>query len=310
MPDSIIWPVGIFVSDDSAHSFQRLIPSESKSRILLNDINSKTSLDIYIGNSKYIAMRKKKNRNCFVVTEPPEILQYENTFLDFFDIVAGPKFAYLGNRRNFLVNNPIIPYFVGIDYPITGRLKLMNRSFHWKNASDPLPIVKFEIQDLLNFELKKEKSLSVIVSAKRMTPQQEDRIRFVRYLKRNSKIPIKIFGGLTKPVGDKFQILANSTHHLAIENSTHNDYWTEKLSDSILALNYTFYAGAPNLADYFDDSIFSAISLSNFKGATKSIEEQYYGRSIDIEHLMLERLKLINDYSLARLIDKVCNLIQ
>ena len=111
-------------------------------------------------------------------------------------------------------------------------------------------------------------------------------------------------------MGDKFQILANSTHHLAIENSTHNDYWTEKLSDSILALNYTFYAGAPNLADYFDDSIFSAISLSNFKGATKSIEEQYYGRSIDIEHLMLERLKLINDYSLARLIDKVCNLIQ
>jgi hypothetical protein len=252
---------------------------------------------------------QRKNKSCFVMTEPPEILLYESNFLDSFDYVIGPSFEYLSSRQNLIVNNPILPYFVGIDFPIRNKLRKFAELSLPLRRKRPLPIVKYSISELIELEMNKTKSVSVIISSKIMTNQQLNRIKFIQFMERNSKIPMRIHGGLTKSIGDKFEILSKSTHHIAIENSSHNDYWTEKLADSLLALNYTFYSGAPNIHEYFDKSILEDLSLSDFKAAQHKIEETFFTQTVDLDLLESERRKLLNDYSLVGLIEKVSKLI-
>jgi hypothetical protein len=239
------------------------------------------------------------------LTEPPDIYSYDLDFLDTFDFVAGPKFSYLSDRESFIVSNPIIPFFVGVELPVESKFESMARRIHYFKKSRKLPIVKFSVSELMQIDMRKTKSLSVIISSKKMTQQQIDRINFVQYLERNSRIPIKIFGGLAKPIRDKFTILSSSTHHIAIENSSHRDYWTEKFADSLLSLNHTFYCGAPNLSSYFDESIFDAISLSSFKESKAIIEDTFFNKLVDLDKLKSERAKLLHENSLLGLIRKV-----
>jgi hypothetical protein len=229
--------------------------------------------------------------------------------LDGFDFIAGPKFAYLEQRKNLLVTNPIIPHFVGVQFPLKDKPKSLWRGRSRSKLSNNFPIIKLSISELLELKMQKKNSLTAIVSSKKMTSQQVDRINFIKFLERNSKIPIKIFGGIASPVEDKLTALINSTHHIAIENSSHSDYWTEKFADSLLALNYTFYCGAPNLDSYFDNSVFQEISLNNFKAAQSVIEESFFHHSVDLEKLISARTKLVRDYSLMGLIRRIVPLL-
>jgi len=302
--------VSVYVPKDSAQVYERAIDKSFRSRIDINYANPKSSLDIFIGSSEFTEdMKNNKKKSCFVMTEPPEILLYESNFLDNFDYIIGPSFEYLSGRQNLIINNPILPYFVGIDFPIRNRLIKMAELALPLRIKKPLPIVKYSISELIELEMHKTKSVSVIISSKVMTNQQINRIKFVQFMERNSKIPLRIHGGLTKSVSDKFEILSKSTHHIAIENSSHNDYWTEKLADSILALNYTFYSGAPNIHEYFDKTILGDLSLSDFKAAQHNIEEIFFTQTVDLDLLRSEREKLLNDYSLLGLIEKVSKVI-
>lgn len=302
-------PVGVFVPDDNQQLIERMIPPSYISKVHVNDHTRHFPIDIFIGQSESFAKRLNKNKSCFVLTEPPEIFTYSSSFLDHFDFVAGPNFQYLNNRKNFLTCNPIIPYFVGVDFPRRSNIKSRNYLKPLRRSKPLLPRVKFSIDDLIRLQMEKTKSLSAIVSSKQMTPHQVDRVNFIKYLENNSRIPLTISGDLKAPVQDKFSILRHSTHHIAIENSIHNDYWTEKLADSILALNFTFYAGAPNLEEYFDKATFQPISLRNFKQATQLIEHTFFSSPVDVDILRQERLKLINENSLMGLVKKLRLLI-
>lgn len=302
MSENLI-PVGVFVADDNRALFERTI--EQNSNVHINDLNRRYPLEIFIGDSPYIQEVSRGGARCFVLTEPPEIFSYATNFLDRFDFLAGPKFSYLGQRENVIVSNPIIPFFVGVELPIRRKLNFVTRKLPQFMVDQRMPIVKFSIDELMEFEMRKTKSISVIISSKRMTPQQIDRINFIKFMERNSKIPLKIYGGLTAPIRDKYSVLANSTHHIAIENSTHDDYWTEKFADSLLSLNHTFYCGAPNLPDYFSNSVFDMISLNNFKKSQATIEESFFSRPVDVVGLRSERTRLIHENSLTGLIRKI-----
>lgn len=300
-------PVGIFVPDDNYDLIARLI--EPGSNVKINDPSGQLSIEIFIGDSDYLRDRVKKNKNCFVMTEPPEIQKYESEFLNSFDFIAGPQFSYLGKRENLLVFNPIIPHFVGVQFPLRDKPKSIWRGGSRTKSSNNSPIIKLSVSEILELKMQKKKSLTAIVSSKKMTPQQVDRINFIKFLERNSKIPIQIYGGITSPIDDKLSALMHSTHHISIENSAHNDYWTEKFADSLLALNYTFYCGAPNLDNYFDNSVFSEISLNNYKVAQSVIEESFLHQPVDLEKLISARTKLVRDYSLMGLIRRITPLL-
>ena len=62
----------------------------------------------------------------------------------------------------------------------------------------------------------------------------------------------KIFGKGINGFEDKWDTLRDYKYHIVIENSSFDDYWTEKLADNYLAECFPFYHGCKNINKYFD----------------------------------------------------------
>jgi hypothetical protein len=59
------------------------------------------------------------------------------------------------------------------------------------------------------------------------------------------------FGRGFRDLPEKWEGLAPYRYSVAIENSRHDHYWTEKIADCFLAGTVPIYWGAPNVSDYF-----------------------------------------------------------
>lgn len=102
-----------------------------------------------------------------------------------------------------------------------------------------------ELKALSNTE---GEGITAIVSEKSRTPLQQQRLRLIEYL--SKKIPeLRVLGRGSVAFGDKGAVLRGSAFHLAVENSIHPRYWTEKLSDPVLMSNYVFYGGHKSISD-------------------------------------------------------------
>jgi len=73
--------------------------------------------------------------------------------------------------------------------------------------------------------------------------------------------------------GDKDEALSDYRFHIALENSVHRDYWTEKLADPFLRGCFPIYSGCPNLDDYFPDGSYARIDLDKPQQAIGTIRE-------------------------------------
>ena len=95
----------------------------------------------------------------------------------------------------------------------------------------------------------KTADLSVICSDKAMVDGHRRRLRFVEQLLELSPMPR--FGRGFRDLPDKWDGLAPFRYSVAVENSRHDHYWTEKIADCFLAGTVPIYWGAPNIRDYF-----------------------------------------------------------
>jgi hypothetical protein len=124
----------------------------------------------------------------------------------------------------------IAPWWLGV-HSYTAR--------HYETHSEPIALTR---DGLANHPEPYLNLVSVIVSDKSRTPFQQQRLKLVDYLA--SKIPeIQVFGVGSKPVADKADVLSQFRYHIAVENSAHEGYWTEKLSDPVLMRDFVFYGG-------------------------------------------------------------------
>jgi hypothetical protein len=176
--------------------------------------------------------------------------------------------------------------------------------------------VSFDIAELLKFNLKKVNCLSVVTSSKSDTPMQRQRLNFINFLQKRLAIPLEVYGRGFKPIRDKFEVLGNSTHHLALENSSHIGNWTEKLADPILSLNRTYYVGAPDISKYFSRQAVLPLDLSDFEKAAEVIEKDFLTVQYNESILEEARTKLIDEYSFESIMlrmlknQKVKNLVK
>ncbi len=115
----------------------------------------------------------------------------------------------------------------------------------------------------------KTKLVSVVTSDKKFTQGHKDRIQFVKRLKRYLGNAIDVFGRGICGFEDKWEILKDYKYHIVIENSSYEDYWTEKLADSYLAECFPFYYGCRNVQDYFPENSYRLIDIYDVE---KSIE--------------------------------------
>ncbi len=163
----------------------------------------------------------------------------------------------------------------------------------------------------------KDRDLSAIVSSKVDDPGQILRIGFLRWLEAH-QTPVDIFGrdnihGLRGYLGDlpprdKAAGLLPYRYTIAVENSAHRNYVTEKLFDALLAECLPFYWGCPNLADHIDPRAFIRLPLDDFDASRRIVEtaiaSDEWSRRIDVirreKRRILDELQLLP--TLARLI--------
>jgi Glycosyltransferase family 10 (fucosyltransferase) C-term len=119
----------------------------------------------------------------------------------------------------------------------------------------------------------KEKLMSVVCSSKSFTPGHRRRLEFVEMLRHHFGARVSHFGAGFQVVADKAQAILPYRYHVALENCSVRDYWTEKLADVYLGGAYPFYYGCPNLADYFPAEAFTMIDINDPERALATIEE-------------------------------------
>lgn len=97
---------------------------------------------------------------------------------------------------------------------------------------------------------KKNRNISAIASTLSDLPGHRLRNQFVNLLI-ESGVDVDVFGKGRYEISKKIEGLESYRFSLAIENSVQKGYWTEKLSDCLLADTIPIYFGAPDVLDYF-----------------------------------------------------------
>jgi GR25 family glycosyltransferase involved in LPS biosynthesis len=149
--------------------------------------------------------------------------------------------------------------------------------------------------ELSTERIDKSRDLSAVVSSKFHDPGHVLRIGFLRCLEAHAMKP-DVYGydnihGLrgyrgSLPPRDKTAGLYPYRYTLAVENSAHVNYFTEKVYDAILAECLPFYWGCPNLDDYIDARAFIRLPLEDFEAARRIVEEAIasdeWSRRVDV----------------------------
>jgi hypothetical protein len=288
---------------------QRLSHHESEYIFNYKNFSSNASWTIHIGNANIEFQPNFNSKNLFMLVEPPEIYRYKSGDLGRFDIVSGPKFPEYINLPNYCFSQVALPWSAGVAYPEINailRMRILRKIL--KNLvvfAQKSPQINFSIDELLQLPLPKEKFLSIVTSNKVETPMQKKRLDFIKFLSSRKAIPIEIYGRGFKKVDDKFEILRRSSHHLALENSSYDGYWTEKLADPILSLNRTYYSGATDVQNYFPSNIVLPIDLSDFDSAANIIERDFINFEYDLNSLKEARDILVNENSFESIVSKI-----
>ncbi len=95
----------------------------------------------------------------------------------------------------------------------------------------------------------KSRGLSWITSNATAFAGHRRRMRFLETVR--GRLDFDLFGRGFTPVADKWDALAPYRFSLAVENHAADHYFTEKLTDCLLAWTVPVYAGCPNVGDYF-----------------------------------------------------------
>lgn len=227
----------------------------------------------------------------FISSEPPTIYKYEKKFLDQFNtIITCHKET---GHKNPIYWQQSLPWWLGHDLT-------KNDSVHPETTYDALS---------KNDYIGKEKEISIIVSNKQTTEGHRKRFEFAKKIKEHFGDRIDVFGAGMNECRYKLDAIAPYKYHIVIENSSFEDYWTEKLSDSILAESYTFYYGCKNIDKYFNKNIYTEIDIEDFELSIKKIEEKISQKSYEknIDKIIEAKHLILNKYQLFPSIYNMCS---
>jgi hypothetical protein len=217
-----------------------------------------------------------KERIAFIISEPPEIQKISLKFLRQFGYVFSPNFEYLRSLENLKRGGGLLPPQAGIIF------------------KDGKPNLVKTLDKIINSGTTPRNILiSVVLSNKRITRQQRARVKLIKYLE--NEIPgLEVYGRGFKEIDDKAEILLQSKYHIALENSSHVGYWTEKYVDALICGCQIFYVGDPELTKVF--SSFTVLNIHDFEYSKKVIlnslrsnlwETNFEKRKSDLEKYLL-----------------------
>lgn len=156
----------------------------------------------------------------------------------------------------------------------------------------------------------KKNRISVITSKKNFFPGHKKRLQFLEKLQTHPIAEfIDFYGGWHNPIGDKLDALLGYKYHIALENSSTDDYWTEKFADPLLAWTLPLYNGCPNMSRYFPDGSYIPLDIDHFDDTVRLLE-QVIANDVYSQHttaIRAAREKVLDDYNLFQLLVEICD---
>lgn len=217
-------------------------------------------LVVYEGwTQKSLFTQVPRERRIFITGEPESFYQYQPKFLDQFGHVITTQRKI--HHPGVIYSQVAINWFAGVRF---------------EGAGGPyVPVLNFS--DFESGNPPKSKLCSVVCSNKAVTRGHRQRLAFVQQLQEALGDQIDVYGRGFRDICDKDEALADYRFHIALENSVHPDYWTEKLADPFLRGCFPIYSGCPNLEDYFPEDSYVRIDLNKPRQAITTIMDVLQG---------------------------------
>lgn len=148
---------------------------------------------------------------------------------------------------------------------------------------------------ILDFDLTKEKEYCItsIVGGKRLTPNQILRQELPKIIEHVNTLPLHLFNSKNNPYNgekiinrvmedrDRKNELFYSQYHIAIENVSLPNFFTEKLIDCFQTNTIPIYLGCPNIQDFFDvRGMFIANNLEDIINISNLITPETYNQML------------------------------
>ena len=191
-----------------------------------------------------------RERRILFFGEPPEIRDYSQYtyYLEQFGTVVSMS-EIPGYTGRVVVSNPKLGWTVGLSGEMDSFSKAMNY---------PLP--------------EKTRLISSVTSLKHSTEYHRKRVAFIRAVQREFPGIFDCFGREYNPVNDKLDAVAPYKYHIAVENSMHKNYWTEKLTDAWAGWSLPLYFGDPSILGQVPDKRgLEIIDVDDIAGAVRKI---------------------------------------
>lgn len=199
-------------------------------------------------------------------------------------------------------------YVSQFDYVITSQLGLKHKNKIFTPQGLPWFVNK-SYDELIGIEaVHKPKKISLVTSDKLKTPGHRRRLDFAFRLKDYFGDELDLFGRGIHSFNDKWDVVAPYRYSIAIENNSHQFYFTEKIMDCFLSLTFPIYYGCTNIGDYFHKDSFLAIDINDFEGSVRNIENlisdpMHYTKSLPL--LEAQKDKVLNEYNIFPLIARI-----
>lgn len=212
------------------------------------------TLVVFANYLKIIRTSVPKERRIFIAGEPPQMKHYPDSFLAQFGTVISSHQSI--KHPNAHLGQQGYTWFAGIQFKDSGK-QTVTRTYD--DYLDEAPI-------------KKTKTLSVVCSNKNSKSGHKKRYEFVQTLKTALGDELDLYGKGQNPIANKSDAIRPYQYHITIENGSAPHYWSEKLADCYLDEAYPFYAGCPEIGDYFPEDAYTLIDLNDVTGTIEKIQ--------------------------------------
>ena len=98
--------------------------------------------------------------------------------------------------------------------------------------------------------------------------------------------------------------------HIGVENTRHNNYFTEKITDAFLTKTFPIYWGCPNIGEYFNmDGVITFETADELTSIINNLTPEFYESKKEVMEENFERALYYGNY-LPRVTDMIKEICQ
>ena len=204
----------------------------------------------------------KGKKIIYIQQEPPEVKMPNKDVLDYSKLAISP--FDIEHNVTQIIAPPVLQWTYDVNVELKEKI---GHVYSHSNSSSNL-------EDKLYADIpEKNKLCSMIVSNKAFVQGHRDRLTFTADIMEHFKNRIDYFGFGIKELKNKRDAIDPYLFSIAIENSQHENYWTEKLADVFLGHTMPIYHGCNNISNYFPSESLVNINIYNKDEAIAQIED-------------------------------------